>query len=52
MASPTAIVTYFWPMAAKAERRGIRILDAPISGDLFATSAREIPTRAVLTSLR
>ncbi len=39
MASTTAVPMDFWRLAEEAERRGIRILVEPISGEHFATSS-------------
>ncbi len=39
MASTTAVPMDFWRLAEEAERRGIRVLVEPISGEHFATSA-------------
>jgi hypothetical protein len=44
MAGTTATPMDFWRLAEEAERRGIRILVEPISGEHYATSATD-PTR-------
>ncbi len=41
MATTVATPTDFWRLAEEAERRGIRILVEPISGEHFATSAKD-----------
>ncbi len=41
MASTTAAPRDFWRLAEEAERRGIRILIEPISGEHFATSSSQ-----------
>ncbi|MDP9472159.1 MAG: hypothetical protein M3Q71_16075 [Chloroflexota bacterium] len=41
MASTTAAPRDFWRLAEEAERRGIRILIEPISGEHFATSSTQ-----------
>ena len=44
MATTVATARDFWRLAEEAERRGIRVLVEPISGEHFATSATD-PTR-------
>jgi len=44
MASTTATPRDFWRLAEEAERRGIRILIEPISGEHYATSATDPTT--------
>ena len=41
MATTVATPTDFWRLAEEAERRGIRILVEPLSGEHFATSAKD-----------
>ena len=51
MASTTAAPRDFWRLAEEAERRGIRILVEPISGEHFATSSTKSNTIYRLTHL-